>query len=49
MFKTTARKGEDEEVEEEVAEALDEEDIYRQQVFFFRVNKVIYIEKMGYK
>ncbi|NXQ67452.1 LMNB1 protein, partial [Quiscalus mexicanus] len=31
VFKTTARKGEDEEVEEEVAEALDEEDIYHQQ------------------
>lgn len=31
VFKTTARKGEDEEVEEEAAEALDEEDIYRQQ------------------
>ncbi|NWR24809.1 LMNB1 protein, partial [Emberiza fucata] len=44
VFKTTARKGEDEEVEEEVAEALDEEDIYRQQVFSFRRNKVIYIE-----
>lgn len=43
MFKTTARKGEDEEIEEEVAEALDEEDIYRQQVFSFRV---IYVEKM---
>lgn len=45
MFKTTARKGEDEEVEEEAAEALDEEDIYRQQVFSFRVIKVIYVEK----
>ncbi|NWV88745.1 LMNB1 protein, partial [Machaerirhynchus nigripectus] len=30
VFKTTARKGEDEEVEEEAAEAVDEEDIYRQ-------------------
>ncbi|NXP39980.1 LMNB1 protein, partial [Leiothrix lutea] len=30
VFKTTARKGEDEEVEEEAAEALDEGDIYRQ-------------------
>ncbi|NXT71611.1 LMNB1 protein, partial [Chaetops frenatus] len=44
VFKTTARKGEDEEVEEESAEALDEEDIYRQQVFSFRINKVIYVE-----
>lgn len=46
MFKTTARKGEDEEVEEEAAEALDEEDVYRQQVFSFRVSKVIYLAKM---
>lgn len=47
VFKTTARKGEDEEVEEEAAEALDEEDIYRQQVFSFRVSKVIYVAKNG--
>lgn len=46
VFKTTARKGEDEEIEEEVAEALDEEDIYRQQVFSFRADKIIYVEKM---
>lgn len=45
VFKTTARKGEDEEVEEEAAEALDEEDIYRQQVFSFRVNTVFYVQK----
>ncbi|KAF2981035.1 hypothetical protein EK904_010087 [Melospiza melodia maxima] len=32
VFQTTARKGENEEVEEEVAEALDEEDIHHQQV-----------------
>ncbi|KAI1239646.1 hypothetical protein IHE44_0011069 [Lamprotornis superbus] len=31
VFRTTARKGVDEEVEEESAEPLDEEDIYRQQ------------------
>ncbi|KAM6990951.1 lamin-B1 [Passerculus sandwichensis] len=31
VFQTTARKRENEEVEEEVAEALDEEDIHRQQ------------------
>ncbi|KAM3655056.1 lamin-B1 [Ammospiza maritima maritima] len=31
VFQTTARKGENEEVEEEVAEALEEEDIHRQQ------------------
>lgn len=45
MFKTTARKGEDKEIEEEAAEALDEEDIYHQQVFSFGVNKVVYVEK----
>lgn len=47
VFRATARKGEDEEVEEEVAEPLDEEDIYREQVLSFRVCTVIFTEKVA--
>ncbi|KAF1631215.1 Lamin-B1, partial [Eudyptes filholi] len=41
VFKTTICEGEEEEVEEEAAEAVDEEDLYHQQVSCFRLTRLL--------